>query len=325
LTHLNDPKLMAAYFTDFATLMKRLGPNSSDGVRGFGGTVVVHVEPDLSGYAEQAALNPGGCYHYCRGVGNDPALVEAAVARTGLRAVASYPDTYGGFNSALLHLRDQYAPNVLLAFHMSPWATGKDISRSSDPDLDAAAAGAEAGAFAADSGVARASSRTSIYDLVFTDVADRDAQVSGAWWDPTNRKFPNFARWEMYVSSGSAIFKKPVVAWQVPFGNEWFRTENGSYDHTRDNRIEYLFSHPDELVRSGIVAVIYGRGQGGSTTNSDSAGDGVTNPPPVCSSEQTIRSCSTHMSIWPDDDGGYLRIHAAAYYAHPTLLVMARD
>jgi hypothetical protein len=319
LAHLNDPTLMAAYYQDFATLMQRLGPGTWNGVKGFGGTVIVHVEPDLSAHAEEAVLNPGDCYGYCHSVGNDPSLLKAAVASTGVAAVARFPNTYLGFNLALLHLRDLYAPNVLLAYHLSTWATGTDIARSGDPDLNAAALGAEAGTFAAESGVSTTNTGTSTYNLVFNDVADRDAEVSGVWWDATNETYPNFSRWETYVGSAAAVFRKPVFVWQVPLGNRWFQTENGSYGHTQDNRIQYFFAHPEELVRAGIAAVLYGAGNAGSTTNFDS--DGVTNPPPVCNMAGGVESCTTHPSAWPDDDGGYLRIQANAYYQHPLPLM----
>lgn len=323
LARLNDRTVMADYYRDFATLMQRLGKGTWDGVKGFGGTVIVDVEPDLSGYAEQAVLDSSNCYGYCHGQGNDPSLLEAAVASTGVEQVSGYPDNYLGFNLALLHLRDLYAPNVLLAFHVSPWATGTDIASSTDPHLDATALGREAGQFAARSGVSTTRTGTSTYNLVFDDVGDRDAQLSGDWWDPTNKTFPNFSRWELYVSAAAEAFGKPMMAWQVPLGNEYFRTENGSPGHTRDNRIEYFFAHPRQLVDSGIVAVLYADGTAGSTTNWDADGDGVTNPVPVCTTERGVRACSTHVSKWPDDDGGYLRIQSAAYYKHPQPLSQA--
>jgi hypothetical protein len=48
---------MAAYYEDFALLMRRLGSGSYDGVPRYGGPSVVHVEPDLSGYAMHAVLD----------------------------------------------------------------------------------------------------------------------------------------------------------------------------------------------------------------------------------------------------------------------------
>jgi hypothetical protein len=39
-------------------------------------------------------------------------------------------NTFRGFMLALQHLRDVYAPNVLLAFHVSDWAAGQDVGSS---------------------------------------------------------------------------------------------------------------------------------------------------------------------------------------------------
>src|SRR6266508_4625468 len=126
LAHLDSPPLMRTYYADFAKLMQRLGPGTHDGVEGFGGRAVVHVEPDLSGYAEQAVLPGGSCYGHCTRKGNDPSHLEASVASSGFAAVHRYPNTYRGFNLALLHLRDLFAPNVILAFHVSDWARSEE-------------------------------------------------------------------------------------------------------------------------------------------------------------------------------------------------------
>ena len=83
----------------------------------------MNVEPDLSGYAQQAVLNNSrACFEFCSGQGNDPRLLNAAVG-DGDSGNGRDADTYAGFNEALLELRDQYAPNVLIGFDVSPWAT----------------------------------------------------------------------------------------------------------------------------------------------------------------------------------------------------------
>jgi hypothetical protein len=74
LAHLDDPSTMSSWYQDFTTLMKRLGGGAHDGVTGYGGPAIVHVEPDLSGYAEQAVLDPTDhCFGFCTGADNDPA------------------------------------------------------------------------------------------------------------------------------------------------------------------------------------------------------------------------------------------------------------
>ena len=317
LANLNTPTIMRAYFADFAKLMQRLGPRTFDGIKGYGGTAIVHIEPDLSGYAEHAVLKDDDCYGHCTGGDNDPGNLRAAVASTGFPAVQGYSNTYRGFNAALLHLRDRYAPNVLLAFHVSDWAGQFDIgseARAGDP----AALGRRVASFANAAGVRQARKDTSSYDLLFNDVADRDSGVTGIWWDRLNRTFPNFRRWERYIGTIHTATARPVVVWQIPEGNQWFRTVDGSGGHSQDNRAEYFFQHIPELKAVGIVALLFGRGNP-STTHTDDKGDGVTNPPWFCTSNgvSSGRVCNDHAAQWPDDDGGYLRIQAQAYYRDP--------
>lgn len=325
LANLNDAAVMAAYYRDFAKLMQRLGPGTYDGVAGYGRTAIVHVEPDLSGYAMQAVLDAPSCYARCTGSGSVPALLRAAVARSGVPELAGYPDTYQGFSWALAHLRDLYAPNVLLAFHVSDWATRVDVGSDTRPSIDAVALGAQAGAFAAASGTVTTPAGVTPYDLVFNDVADRDAgyykYVLGrdVFWDRLNARFPNFARWEQYVAAVRAASGRPVLVWQIPLGNQYFRSSNNTNGHYQDNRAEYFFGHVDELARAGVIGLLFGAGNAGSTTDTDDRADGVTNPAPLCTSDglSTGQICPDHVSAVSDDDGGYLRQAAAAYFATP--------
>jgi len=316
LSNLNNAGTMASYYQNFALLMKRLGSGTYDGIAGFGKTAIVHVEPDLSGYAEQSVLDNSKCYGYCAGQGNNPALLHAAVASSGVSDVAGYPDTYQGFNQALLHLRDRYAPNVRLAFHVSTWATINDIGSSTDPTLDATALGQEAGSFAAQNGA---------YDLIFNDVGDRDAGYykyvynnPHAWWDKLNVTFPNFHRWETYIGAVHSAAGKPIMIWQIPEGNQYFDTENNTNGHYQDNRAEYFFGHMDELAQAGVIGLLFGAGNGGSTVNADGMNDDVTNPASLCTSDgvSSGQVCNTNTSTVSDDDGGYLRMAGQQYYAN---------
>src|SRR5262249_15230279 len=84
LAHLRDATLMQQYWDDVRLLLKRVHGTKP---------VVVHVEPDLWGYLEQAEA-----------IG-----LASAYAQTWIR------------------LRDRLAPNVILAYHMSGWGTTHDI------------------------------------------------------------------------------------------------------------------------------------------------------------------------------------------------------
>ncbi|MCU1448078.1 MAG: hypothetical protein JWP02_248 [Acidimicrobiales bacterium] len=320
LANLNAPATTSAYFSDFTLLMKRLGNKTWDNIAGFGKTAVVHVEPDLSGYAEQAVLDNGGsCYGFCTGQGNDASLLKASVASSGVTDVAAYANTYRGFSQALMHLRDVYAPNVLLAFHVSNWAPLQDIGSSTDASLDPAALGRQAGSFATSAGAGS-------YDLVFNDVADRDAgyykYVYGSqnvFWDRQNIKLPNFVRWEQYLGAVTSTVNRPAMVWQIPLGNQWFATENNTDGHYQDNRAEYFFSHMSELQQAGVIGLLFGAGNGGSTVNNDGKADGITNPASFCTTDgvSSGQICNNHTSTVSDDDGGYLRMAAANYYKAP--------
>jgi len=327
LSNLNNASLMASYFANFRLLMQRLGSGTYGGIAGYGKTAIVQVEPDLSGHAQQAVLTTASsCYGYCTAQGNNPAYLTAAVASSGDADVSGYPNTYQGFNWALLHLRDLYAPNVRLAFHVSDWATGIDIGSNTSSTVDASSLGQEAGFFAAQSGTGTVPSGVHPYDLLFNDVADRDAGYykyvynnPNVWWDRLNVTFPNFHRWEGYVSAASQAAGKSVIVWQIPLGNQYFDTENNTNGHYQDNRAEYFMSHIQELAGSGMIGLLFGAGNGGSTVNNDGMGDGITNPTPLCTSDglSSGQICANHTSTVSDDDGSYIRMTAQQYYANP--------
>jgi hypothetical protein len=320
ITNLNSPGTMNAYYQNFALLMKRLGPGTYDGIKGFSKTALVNVEPDFSGGYAVQAVNNGACFSYCSGRGNDPALLRAAVASSGYADVAGLPDTYAGFTLALAHLRDLYAPNVLLGYEVSPWAAGPDIGLDTRPNLDATALGQEVGIFL---------SKTGPHELLFNDPLDRDAGQYTAqfgqnrWWDRLNVTYPNFTRWEQYLH-GSIVAdnNKPMLLWQVPVGNQYFLSENNTDGHYQDNRAEYIFAHMPELIQTGIIGALFGAGNAGNTTNGDAKKDGVTNPPAICTKDgiSTGQICNDHPSAVADDDGGYIRMMGQAYYQNPVAL-----
>jgi len=108
--NLRSTATMHAYWQDIELLFRRLGAFSSP--------IVVHVEPDLWGYAEQASSK------------DSAPSVSARVAATGLPELAGLPDTIAGFAQAQVRLRDTLAPNVLLGYHLSVWGTNVDIALS---------------------------------------------------------------------------------------------------------------------------------------------------------------------------------------------------
>ncbi len=281
---LKNTTTMANYYKDFTTLLKQL--------KQYGGTAVVHVEPDMWGYMEQVGA---------------PASIAASVASSGVADVAAYPNTLAGFGAALLHLRDLYAPNVVMAAHASPWMW----SLSTDPSLDVVSIAKKDAAFM---------TATGNWDLFFMDISDRDAAYyqyvvgdGGAhWWDATNQKFPNFNRLNTWAAAFTSAAQKRLVIWQIPVGNTLMAAMNNTNYHYQDNREQYwLQNYPNnqainQLAQAGVIGLLFGAGNGGTTEPFDVAGDGVTNPKPI--------NGNTRTSNYADDDGGLLRMNVGNYY-----------
>ncbi len=86
--------------------------------------------------------------------------------------------------------------------------------------------------------------------------------------------------------------------------------------------MEYFLGHVQELIDGGVIGLLFGAGNGGSTVQWDGKGDGVTNPASFCSTDgmSSGQVCNDHTAQYTDDDGGYLREQATAYYASPVQL-----
>src|SRR6266516_113550 len=303
--NLNNATTMNAYYSNFVLLMHQAAS--------YGGQVIVHVEPDLWGYLEQ------------RAAGGSAATVPAKVKGSGYADVAGIDDTVQGLAGALLHLRDKYAPNVLLATHASSWASGVDIATNTWAAVNPAQEADKVAAFLNSAGVA-SNPWGSTFDLVFNDVADHDAgwwelvnHDGGAhWWDRTNAKLPNVNQWLAWMTELHLRTGRPLIEWQVPVGNQYYLTDNNTDGHYQDNRAEIFLANTSALQAAGIQAVLFGAGNAGSTTNMDTRSDGMTNNSAVATTDLAggCSACNTHVSAYADDDGGFLRIFVSRFYAN---------
>jgi hypothetical protein len=262
LANLRNAQTMAAYWDDVRLLLARV-----KGAK----PVVVHVEPDLWGYLEQAG--------------------DATLASS--------------FAQQWLKLRSELAPNVILAYHMSGWGTKHDIVYEDPPD-------ATVRAYAARSATFYRSLNTK-FDIAFEDFSDRDAgfyaKINGnpnTWMTPAD-----FHRHVLYAQTFVKLARVRIVAWQIPLGNTVMRAMNNTWDHFQDNRVQWLLgpgsqAHLRAYVAAGFAGFLFGRGADGATCACDAAKDGITNPPPV--------NGNTRTSLSADDDGGYFKAQARAYY-----------
>lgn len=249
---------MKGYFSDFKLLMQR--------AKDFGRPVIIHVEPDGFGFLEQQT--------------HDNPNTPAAIASTGLPELAGLPDTVAGWGLAFLQLRKAVgATNVILAIHVSSWATGVEFATHSvtaplQPIVD------QAYAFLGPLGLTANVTGTT-WDLIASDPLDRDAdyyvtvQGTNPWWDASDTasinsaSFNRFAEWLRLWNQTSG---KRSILWQIPCGNSNHLNvfNNGaSRQGYKDNRAEYFFAngtaHAQKFASVGVVALLFGAGANGQS------------------------------------------------------------
>lgn len=285
--NLRSTATMQAYLENLRVLFGHLGD--------VGGAAVVHVEPDLWGYVQQRH-------------GDDARDAQAEIATTKVDGTEGLPNTVAGLAQAIKRMRDELAPNVTLGYGLSIWGTNKDIvvSNESDASVDELAARS----------VRFYQSLGARFDAIFGEFSDRTSGYaqnrsgagSDAWWDSAD--FARHARFMRRIHEGT---RRPIVLWQIPLGNTVMRSVDNSVRHYQDNRVQWLLSpaHRYRKLRAyrdaGVVALLFGPGQGDDTHASDDARDGVTNPSPVAGTGNRRVAKSA------DDDGGYFKERVRAY------------
>ncbi|HEX2036659.1 MAG TPA: hypothetical protein VHS99_20950 [Chloroflexota bacterium] len=297
-TNLQNTATMLAYYLDLKLFFERAGEFPAQ-------TIVLHVEPDLWGYIQQ------------RTRGDDAASVPVKVAATEMAELSELPDTMAGFARAVVTLRDRYAPNVLLGYHLSTWGTGNDILYSKPSEATVHALATRAGTFYRSLGAA--------FDIAFGEFSDRDAAFKehqykdggASWWRPDD-----YARHVRFLSRFVQVAQARVVLWQIPFGNTRMRAMNNTWNHYQDNKVEWLLDEParthlQAYLQAGVVAFLFGRGADGATCACDANRDGVTNPVPI--------NGNTGESLNADDDGGFFHDRARRYYEAGALPLPGRS
>lgn len=222
LSNLRNPGTMRAYWADFTLLLRRVAQAAA------GRTVVIHVEPDLWGYLEQAGAT--------------------GLART--------------FAHHLIGLRDRYARHVLLAWHLSVWGTGEDptYSKPSLTDMDTLAAKSAAFYQSLHAHFDLVFNDVTDRDAGFYGRLEGNTRT---WWGPAD-----FERHDRYIAGFTAQTHVPVVLWQLPLGNMGLSNRWNHYRDNRlqwwlrDGNRQHLKATRD----AGVVGLLFGGGAAGTTS-----------------------------------------------------------
>jgi len=219
LSHLRDPAVMSSYWNDVRLLFARIKGSKP---------VVVHVEPDLWGYLEQA---------------NATQLASS-------------------FAKQWIALRNRLAPNALLAYHMSGWGTKHDIVYEDPPDATVKRYAAESAAFYKSLGV-----RFDLSFEDFSDRdAGFYEKVQGnpnTWF-----KAGDFHRHLLYGSTFVKLTGLRMAAWQIPLGNMTLDDTWGRYRDNRVEWLlgPQGRAHLKAYAAAGYVAFLFGGGAEGTTS-----------------------------------------------------------
>jgi hypothetical protein len=206
----------------------------------FGDASIVHVEPDFWGYAQKRGDNPSAT----------PVKVNDLVPEC-----SDLPNDVSGMGKCIIRLARKMAPQVVIGFSASAW--GSTSSGISQPDKIAA--------FMKSVGADQA-------DILVLETLDRDAGCFEAAKDPncqrsgsfywTQQNFTDHLVWAKTMRDGVGL---PLLWWQMPLGVP-SSTSGGTALHYRDNRVQYLFAHPDQFAAAGGIGAVFGTGAANQTT-----------------------------------------------------------
>ncbi|MFJ7244263.1 RICIN domain-containing protein [Kitasatospora sp. NPDC098652] len=191
---------------------------------------MVDIEPDFWGYV--------------RSLGN-PHQVSAQVKAANPTDCGSQENSASGLAQCLIAMGHKYAPNTGVGLHLScfDWQQNTPQCVKDYGDLGASSA-----------------------DFLVTDVTDRDAGWYALPAHGSKDTFWNdqkgFAALAFYKTMSESV-GKPVVLWQIPLGN---MAGNNTPGHYKDDKVDWFFSHMDQVANAHVGALLFGAGWSEQTT-----------------------------------------------------------
>ncbi|MER6371472.1 RICIN domain-containing protein [Streptomyces mirabilis] len=197
----------------------------------------IDLEPDFWGFA--------------RSLGNLH-QVPAHVQASNPKDCGSQENSAVGLAQCLISMTHKYAPNTAVGLHLSCFDWETDVQKCVKDYTDLGAKNA---------------------DFLVTDVSDRDA---GWYAQPAHGGSDHF--WNDQKAAASLKFwktmaesvGKPVVLWQIPVGN---MAGNNTPGHFKDDKVDWFFSHMDQVANAHIAGLLFGAGWTEQTTPETDGGN----------------------------------------------------
>jgi hypothetical protein len=152
----------------------------------------------------------------------------------------------------LIAMARKHAPNATVGMHLSCWDWQSNTQAC--------------GQYYVELGAREA-------DFLAADVSDRDA----GWYAlPAHGGYDNFwtdqkaADYLSFYKTMSETVGKQVVLWQIPVGN---MAQNNTLNHYQDDKVDWFFSHLDQVADAHIAALLFGAGQQEQTSVESDGGN----------------------------------------------------
>ncbi len=228
-----DDGYMTQYWHNVRVMYERLGE--------LGAPSIVHLEPDLWGYFQKQSDSPEGV----------PVKVGSHVPEC-----FDLPEDVGGFGRCLIRLGRLFAPRAMIGLSASSFGAYKH-DHVSDPERIADYL-VSIGSDESDMMVVETLDRDAgCFEAATDPLCDRSAetQIGGSfyWTDAAFRKHLEWAR-TIHERTGKAL-----LWWQMPLGTPNGKP-GGAKAAYRDNRVKWLFEHPEEFVAAGGFGAVFGTG-----------------------------------------------------------------
>jgi hypothetical protein len=191
---------------------------------------MIDLEPDFWGFA--------------RGYG-DVNQVPAQVTAAAPNDCGNQEDTVAGLAHCLIAMTRKYAPNTAVGLHMTCWDWPGNVPRCGTDYLSLGATGA---------------------DFLVGEVEAADAALNALPENGGHDSFWSDDKWAAqlaYWKTMAETVGHPIVVWQIPLGN---MEQNNTPNHYQDDKVDWLFSHMDQVATAHVAGLLFGPGTDASTS-----------------------------------------------------------
>jgi len=198
---------------------------------------MIDLEPDFWGFA--------------RGMG-DVNKVPAQVTAAAPNDCGNQANSVAGLAHCLIAMTRKYAPNAAVGLHLTCWDWPGNVARCGKDYLALGATGA---------------------DFLVGEVEAVDAGFNALPANGAHNSFWTDQKWAAQLAYWKAMAQtvgKPIVAWQIPLGN---MRQNNTMNHYQDDKVDWLFSHMDQVANAHVAGLLFGPGGPESTSVQSDGGN----------------------------------------------------